>query len=85
MRRLREVALNGVLQLGLPVPGNGAFDVALIVGGGVDVNFDDAEARVFRVSGYPFGGYEYFWMRIVRHGVLLHVRRKDERVAQMGT
>src|SRR5208282_248069 len=68
---LREIAANGVLQLRLPVPGDGAVHVALIVGGGVDVDFYDAEARVFRVSSHPFGGDEYFWMCIVRHSVSL--------------
>jgi hypothetical protein len=57
--------------------------MALIVGGGVDVDFNNAKARVFRVSGHPFGGYEYFWMRIVRHSVPLQIRRKKKRVAQM--
>ena len=69
--RRREIAADGVLQFGLPVPGNGAVHMALIVGGRVNVNFYNADAGVFRVSGNPFGGYEYFWMRIVRHNVSL--------------
>jgi hypothetical protein len=43
--------------------------MALIVGRGVDIDFDDANAWIFCVRGHPFGGDENFWMYVVRHGV----------------
>ena len=43
--RICQVAADGVLQFGLPIPGDGAVDVPLVVRGGVDVDFDEAEVR----------------------------------------
>jgi len=35
------------------------------------IDFYDAESVVFGMGSNPFGGYEYFWMSIVRHNVFL--------------
>jgi len=52
---VNEIAADVVLELGLLVPTDGAGDVSLVVGGGVHVNFDEAEiGRIEIVSG-PIG------------------------------
>jgi hypothetical protein len=56
--------------------------VSLIVAGGVNVNFDDADATILGVRGNPVGGYENFRMSIVRHGLSLSCKVGLERVAQ---
>src|SRR2546425_10159006 len=50
-----QVAAHAILQLGLPVPGDGAGDVALVVGGGVHVNFDEAEIGGIEILSGPIG------------------------------
>ena len=48
-----DVARDLVLEVSLPVPADGARDVALLVNGRVDVDLDQAQARVFGVLGNP--------------------------------
>src|SRR5229473_4232883 len=50
-----QIAADVVLELGLPVPSDGAGDVSLIVGGGVHVNFDKAEIRGIKIVSGPIG------------------------------
>ena len=50
-----DVAADAVGQLARPVPGDGARDVALVVGGGVDVDLDEADVRVVEMGLRPGG------------------------------
>ncbi len=50
-----EVAADAVLELGLPVPAYGAGNVALVVGGGVHVDFDEAEIGGIEILRGPIG------------------------------
>src|SRR6266568_91219 len=50
-----QVAPDVVLELGLPVPSDGAGNVALVVGGGVDVDFDKAEIGGIEIVSGPIG------------------------------
>ena len=54
----RDVASQLVLQVAPPVPSDGAFDVALLVDRGVDVDLDQAQARVFGMLVDPVRGDE---------------------------
>jgi hypothetical protein len=56
-----------VLELGLPIPADSTWDVALIVGGGVDVNFDEAEIRGIQVVCDPFGRNQNFGVFVLGH------------------
>ena len=62
-----DVADDVMLQLALPVPGDGAGDVALLVGGGVHVHLHQPDAGVAAVFGHPLGGYQGFGMRVFGH------------------
>src|SRR6266481_939981 len=55
-----QVAADAVLELGLPVAGDRAGDVALVVGGGVHVDFDEAEIGGIEILSGPIGGNENF-------------------------
>ena len=50
-----DVAADPVGQLAGPVPADGARDVALLVGRGVDVDLDEADVRVVEVVLRPVG------------------------------
>ncbi len=50
-----DVADERVAELGRPVPAHGAGNVALVVRRRVNVNLDDAHARVVAVLGDPLG------------------------------
>jgi hypothetical protein len=50
-----DVAADAVGQLAGPVPADGAGDVALVVGGGVDVDLDEADRRIVEVGSGPVG------------------------------
>src|SRR6266404_173603 len=50
-----QVAADAVLELGLPVPGDCAGDVALVVGGGVHVDFDEADIWGIEILSGPIG------------------------------
>src|SRR5437899_1647191 len=50
-----QIAADVVLELGLPIPADSAGDVALIVGGGVDVHFDQTEIGGVQVLSDPIG------------------------------
>src|SRR5207237_480274 len=50
-----DVAADPVGELARPVPPDGARDVALLVGGRVDVDLDEAHARIVEVSLGPVG------------------------------
>jgi len=62
-----EVAANVVLELGLPVPANSAGDVALVVGGRVNIDFDETEIGRVQVLSDPIRGNENFGVFIARH------------------
>src|SRR5262249_31479551 len=49
----RDVADGLVLQVLLPIPTDGAFDVAGAVGSGIDVDLDKPEAWLAEVLGQP--------------------------------
>src|SRR5216684_4989335 len=66
-----QVAADAVLELGLPVPGDRAGDVALVVGGGVHVDFDEAEIGGIEILSGPIGGNENFGVFVVGHRFLL--------------
>ena len=70
-----DVAADAVGQLARPVPADGARDVALLVGGRVDVDLDEADVRVVEVRLRPVGVDERGrrWRIRCRHGwSLLH-------------
>ena len=50
-----QVAADVVLELGLPVPADGAGDVSLVVGGSVHVDFDEAEIGGIEILRGPIG------------------------------
>src|SRR6266851_4124948 len=50
-----QIAADVVLELGLPVPSDGAGDVSLVVGGGVHVDFDKAEIGGIQILSSPIG------------------------------
>jgi hypothetical protein len=54
-----DVADNRVAQFRGPVPAGCARHVTLIVGGGVDVDFDDAHAGIGGVLGHPFRAHQH--------------------------
>jgi hypothetical protein len=56
-------------NVGLPVPGECAGDKALVVSGGIHVDFDEADVRIFGVRGHPFGADQNLRVSIPRHGV----------------
>src|SRR5712664_1557335 len=62
-----QIAADVVLELGLPVPADSAGDVALIVGGGVHVDFDEAEIGGVQVLSDPIRGNENFGVFVVGH------------------
>src|SRR5882762_4079678 len=66
-----QVAADVVLELGLPVPADGAGDVALVVGSGVDVDFDEADVGGIEILSGPISGNENFRMFVVGHCFLL--------------
>ena len=49
----RDVAADAVGQLARPVPADGAREMALLVGGRVDVDLDEADVRVVEVGLRP--------------------------------
>src|SRR5262249_52161480 len=62
-----DVATEAVGELARPVPGDRSGDVALVVGGGVDVDLDEADVGVLEVGDGPFGGEERV-LSVVGHG-----------------
>ncbi len=50
-----QIAADVVLELGLPVPTDSAGDVSLVVGGGVHVDFDEAEIGGIEIASSPIG------------------------------
>src|SRR5882762_1391395 len=66
-----EIASDVVLELGLPVPADGAGNVSLVVGGGVHVDFDEAEIGGIEILRGPIGGNEDFGVFVVGHCFLL--------------
>src|SRR5712664_4289607 len=50
-----QIAADVVLELGLPVPSDGAGDVTLVVAGGVHVDFDKAEIGGIEIMSGPIG------------------------------
>src|SRR6266850_533725 len=62
-----QIAADVVLELGLPVPADSAGDMALIVGGGVHVDFDEAEIGRIQILREPIGGNENFGVFVVGH------------------
>jgi hypothetical protein len=50
-----DVAADSIGELAGPVPADRARDVALVVGGGVDVDLDEADGRVVEVGPGPVG------------------------------
>ena len=60
-----DVAAELVLELGLPVEADGAGDVAGVVGLGVDVDLDEADAGVAEVLLDPVGVDENFGMCVL--------------------
>ena len=59
----------GVCELLLPVPADGAGDVAAFVGGDVDVHLHEANLWVVQVLGCPLGIYQHLGMSVVvSHG-----------------
>ncbi len=62
-----DVAADAVRELARPVPGDRAGDVALVVGGRVDVDLDEADIGVVDVVGGPVGVDEDVF-RGVGHG-----------------
>jgi hypothetical protein len=53
-----DVAADSVGELARPVPADGARQMALVVGGGVDVDFDEPHLRIVEVLFGPVGGDE---------------------------
>jgi len=51
----QDVATHGVAKLRVPGPGDGAGDVAFIVGFRVHIDFDDADVGVGGMGGCPIG------------------------------
>ncbi len=49
----QDVAARLVLELGRPVPADGALDVALAVGVGVDIDLDEHDVVIASVFGGP--------------------------------
>jgi hypothetical protein len=71
-RLLRDdVSLDGVAELGLPVPADGARNVALVVGGGVHVHLDDRHVGVVAVLLDPIGRDQRLRMGVLGHVCLL--------------
>ena len=50
-----QIAADVVLELGLPVPADGAGDMSLVVRGGVHVDFDEAEIGGIEIASGPIG------------------------------
>jgi hypothetical protein len=65
-----DIAANRSLEVILPVPADGAGDVAAIVGGDVDVHLHEADVGIFEVLDGPFGVDQYLGTSvIVGHGL----------------
>src|SRR6202521_5286 len=52
---VNQITADVVLKLGLPIPSDGAGDVSLVVGGGVHVDFDEAEIGRIKILRGPIG------------------------------
>ena len=63
-----DVAADAVGQLAGPVPAHGARDVALLVGGGVDVDLDEADGRIVEVGFRPVGRDEDVVLGVAGNG-----------------
>jgi hypothetical protein len=74
---VQEVALDRILQVGLPVEADRPRDVGLLVEGRVLVDLDDADVLVFEVVLHPLGINEYV-LGVVRH--LPHLQGKGMKV-----
>ena len=70
-----DVAGDVLLQLALPVPADGAGDVTLLVGGGVNIDLNQADIGVAAVFGYPIGSYQRFRMCVISHIYTSYVAR----------
>ena len=70
--RAEEVALDLVLEIGLPVEADRAGDVRLGVERRVLVDLDDADRVVLQVILDPLRVDEHV-LRVVRHGYLLEI------------
>ena len=67
-RFLRQnVAPDVVAELRVPRPGDGAGDVALVIGVGIHIYFHDPHVPVFTVLRNPFRAYQQFRMSVVSH------------------
>ncbi len=66
-----DVAPDPVGQLARPVPADGARQVTLLVGGRVDIDFDEADVRVVQVRERPVAVDERVLGGV---SVLAHVR-----------
>ena len=62
-----DIPGNGVVQVGRPVPLDGARDVSLCVGFEVDVHLDEAQVVVAEVLGHPLRLNDGLWMRNCGH------------------
>ena len=79
-----DVAADPVGQLARPVPADGARDVALLVGGRVDVDLDEADVRVVQVRLRPVAVDEgvVVGVSVVGHGGSLLVGDRPVAVAR---
>ena len=69
----RDVATDPIGELARPVPADRAAEVALLVGGRVDVDLDEADVRIAEVLLGPVGVDEGAWVRVIvmTPGILL--------------
>ena len=63
-----DVSRHVLLQLALPVPGDGAGDVALFVGGCVNVDLHQTHVGVAAVFSHPIGGHQRLGVCVFSHG-----------------
>ena len=61
----RDVATDPVGELARPVPADRAAEVALLVGGRVDVDLDEADVRIAEMLLGPVGVDEGAWVRVI--------------------
>ena len=64
------VAVQLILQVGVPVDPHGAGDVSLLIEQNVFVRFDDADVRIVFVLVDPSGADQDFGMGVFWHGCI---------------
>ena len=69
----QDVARKLVVELGRPVPADGARDVALVISLRVNVNFDEPHARIAKVLGDPLGRHDRFGVCNACHFLILQL------------